>query len=448
MAFSDSYTAIISQAIDRIDRENPGYRAALHDLKLRNVQNAINIAAGQNPIGGLLDMTVMVSLQRQVSEEYWIPERWGEAGRPLVEALQLLEREIWLIAERSLDEQEVEGLRALIPEIRERFRGQVFVSSIRASDFAEDRRATVTKLEGGGSLLTLFQLDPLAGLSPAAQELAQTRLLAERAFFWGKRLPLILNWQLQDVILETLAEPETQQIVDAAVRLTESTQRLTNVAEELSQRLPQERAAAIDQMTALLADEREAAIEQLAALTAAEREAAIEQAFEGIATEREAILRTFEQEDVRLRGLLEDVRASIEAGTTLSASLSTTIKSAERLLASFARPPGEPRSEGRPFDITDYAATAEAATATVQELNHLLASMNELMASPAWEERSSQLTTATDRAQTGLEQLIDRSYRRGLVLIGILVVAALVAGLVYRLVSARLIAPRSDVAVR
>ncbi len=239
MAFSDSYTAIISQAIDRIARENPGHRAVLHDLKLRNVQNAINIAAGQNPIGGLLDMTVMVSLQRQVAEEYWIPERWGEAGRPLVEALQLLEREIWLIAERALDEQEIEGLRALIPEIRERFRGQVFVSSIRASDFAEDRRATVTKLEGGGSLLTLFQLDPLAGLTPAAQELAQTRLLAERAFFWAKRLPLILNWQVREVILETLAEPETQRIVDAAERLS-----------AVAVRLPEERAAATEQIAA------------------------------------------------------------------------------------------------------------------------------------------------------------------------------------------------------
>jgi len=239
MAFSDSYTAIISQAIDRIARKNPRHRAVLHNLKLRNVQNAINIAAGQNPIGGLLDMTVMVSLQRRVAEEYWIPERWGKAGQPLVEALQLLEREVWLIADRALEEQEVEALRALIPEIRERFREQVFVSSIRASDFAEDRRATVARLEGGGSLLTLFQLDPLAGLSPAAQELAQTRLLAERAFFWGKRLPLILNWQMRDVILDTLAEPETQRIVDAAERLS-----------DVAVRLPEERAAATEQIAA------------------------------------------------------------------------------------------------------------------------------------------------------------------------------------------------------
>ena len=52
------------------------------------------------------------------------------AGRPLVEGLRLLEDDIWLIAERSLKEEEVEALRALIPRIRERYRDQVFVSSI------------------------------------------------------------------------------------------------------------------------------------------------------------------------------------------------------------------------------------------------------------------------------------------------------------------------------
>ena len=441
MAFTDSYTALLDQAMDRVSQIVPEHRAVLHAAKLRNVQNAIIIAAGQNPVGALLDMTVMVTLQRQVAEDYWLGQRFGEAARPLVEALERLEDEIWLIADRALDAEEAEALRALIPEIRERFSEQVFVSSIRASDFAENRGATVANLEGGGSLLTLFQLDPLAGLTPAAQELAQTRLLAERAFFWAKRLPLIVNWHVTDVILETLAEPETRQILDAATRLTESTQRFTATAEDLSRRLPEERTAAMEQLNELLTAEREAAMEQLAALTAAEREAAIEQAFEGIATEREAILRTFEQEDVRLRGLLEDVRASVEAGTTLSASLTTTIESAERLLASFAGPPGEPRPEGRPFDITDYAATAEAATATVEELNGLMAAMTELMSSPAWDERSAQLTAATDRAQTGLEQLIDRSYRRGHALIGVLIVGSLLAALLYRVISARLIRP-------
>ena len=421
MAFADSYTAMISQAADRVTAQLPERAAAIHQIKLRNVQNAITIAAGANPIGGLLDMMVMVTLQRQAVEEHLIPE-FGDAAQPFLEALQRLEGEIEAIAKRSLDQRQFEAMQALIPEIRERYRDQVQVSSIRASDFAQERRSTVVRIEGGGSLLQLFHLDPLAGLSPAAREIAQTRLLAERGFFWAKRLPLILNWQTQAVIMDALAQPATQQLIDATTRVGESAERLSAVAEGLSDRLSQERTALVD---------------ELAAHLAVEREAAIKQTFEHVAQEREAILRTFEQEDVRLRGLLEDLRQTADATTTLSASLTTMVETTERFTNGFRRttPPDPDR---RPFDIADYRATAETVTVTVAELNRLLVSLHELMVSPVWDERQTQLGAAADRAQGSFEALIDRSYRRGLVLVGVLIVGALAAALVYRLIAARL----------
>lgn len=432
MAFTDSYTAIISQAFDRIGLQLPEHRAVLHKAKLRNVQNAINIAADQNPIGGLLDMTVMVSLQRIVAEDYWIPQRFGDSGLPMVEALQILEQEIWLIADRALDEQQAEALRLLIPEIRERYRGQVMVSAIRASDFAEDRRAAVAKLEGGNSLLTLFQLDPLAGLNPATRELAQSRLLAERAFFWAKRLPIILNWQIQDVILNALAEPETQRIVDTTARLAESSERLIAVAEELLRQLPEERDAAFKQLSELMATEREAGLEQLAALAASERDAALNQAFEGLAAERESILRTFEQEDVRLRGLLVDLRQVIDAGTSMSDSLTTTIASTQRLRESFARPFGESGPVRPPFSIGDYQATVDSTAEVVRELNQLLMSLEALFASPNWDDRAVQIRDAAAKGQGSLDRLVDRIFVRALLLILALVLVSLAGMVLYR----------------
>ena len=98
--------------------------------------------------------------------------------------------------------------------------------------------------------------------------------------------------------------------------------------------------------------------------------------------------------------------------------------------------------DGRPFDITEYQATAEATTATVEEFNRLLASLNDFLASPDWEARQSQLDAATAQARSSLEELIDRGFRRGLVLIGVLVVGGLAAAVVYRAVATRLIAPR------
>ena len=59
-------------------------------------------------------------------------------------------------------------------------------------------------------------------------------------------------------------------------------------------------------------------------------------------------------------------------------------------------------------------------------------------------EATVQLGRATDRAQTTLERLIDRSYRRGLVLIGVLIVGGLVAAIVYRLISSRIVVIRGN----
>ena len=99
-----------------------------------------------------------------------------------------------------------------------------------------------------------------------------------------------------------------QQFVDAAASLSETGERLASVARDLKDGLTEERTAAIDQMAENLTSEREAAIEQFAEILAVEREDALNQLFDGVAKERQEILRTFEEEDVRLRGLLKSMR--------------------------------------------------------------------------------------------------------------------------------------------
>jgi len=422
MAFADSYTALIVQAAGRMTRDRRELRAVILRAKLDNVQNAIIIAAGPNPVGGLLDMTVMVSLQRQVVEEYWVPEVFGEAGEPLASALTILEREIWRLVDQALPDESAEALRALIPVIRERFPGQVHVSAIRASDFAEDRQALVVNLQGGGNLLQLFQLDPLANLSPASQELAQTRLLAERGFFWAMRMPAILNWQIEDVILDTLDQPESQALVDASVRISEASAGLGDTAAEISEWLPEE------------------------------REAAINQALDGLTREREAIVRTFENEEVRLRGLLGDVQQTVEATTTLSRSLTETVDATDRLVAGFRRDPdAEPpavEKTRRPFDITDYQATAETVTETVRQLDGLVTNVDDFLGAPAWDDRVAQIQTALNESQAAAESLIDRIFGRAIVVVLLVAVPLLVARVGYRLIGRRidrsLIAGASD----
>jgi hypothetical protein len=408
MAFADTYTAVIAQASDRVAAAAPEHRTMMHDLKVRQVQNAITIAASANPAGALLDMTVMVTLQREVVETHWIPNVLGEAGQPILDGLRFLEEEVWQVARRCLDEQQIAALDDLIPAIKARYEGMVQVSAIRASDFSSERRAAVANIRGGTSLLQIFQLDPLAGLSPASRELAQTRMLAERTFFWAKRLPQLVNWQMQDVIHDALDHPDAQAMVASSERLTVASEQLATSVGELRTELT------------------------------AEREAALRQFFDGVAAEREAVLRTFEQEDVRLRGLLADIDTALESGEALSASLNTTIQSFEQMTRVFAGD-GDRTSDRRPFDILDYKVTAEALTVAAGELNTLTGSLHELLSSPEWAARHDQVGDATGRVQVTLEELIDRAYGRGLVLVGLLVIGGFVAAVAYRVVAVRLV---------
>ncbi len=445
MTFADTYVAVVAQAIDETAQSQPAaVRRELHEMKLRCVENALAIAAGRNPTGALLDLTVVVTLQRAVVEEYWIPERLSDPGERMLAAFRFLEDEIWRITDRQLDDEQLAALRALIPEIRARYRDEIFVSSIRASDFAEERSVAGARLEGGRSLLSLFRLDPLAGLTPTAQQLLQTRLLAERSFFWAKRLPMILSWRAQTVVKESLAEPDVQRLLDATDQVTASSERISTTAESLLTQFPEERAAAISQVEAMVAREREAALDQLAVIVTNEREAAIQQAFDGVAAEREALLEVFEQEDERLRGLLGDLRETVDAGTSLATTLNATIASTEQLRASLARSdqaatPGD--GDAASFDIAAYQATLDSTTATVEQLNRLVDSLTELMASPAWTDRSTDLTAAADRAQMSMEALIDRSFERGLILIVVLLGGGLLVALVYRFVATRMLTP-------
>lgn len=414
----------------------PERRQAILQIKIRNTRNAIIIAAGANPIGALLDMTVMVSLQRQVVEEYWVPEVWGDDGLPMLNALRILDREIWQLAQRALNPDAVVALKELIPEIRKRFPDQVHVSAIRASDFAEDRQAAVVRLQGGTSLLQLFQLDPLASLSPASQELAQTRLLAERLFFWMKRVPVMFDWQVEEWMLDVFSEPEVQTFVDSSERLSEASREFSNSVAELSEWLPEERAVAVEQISEQLTSTLDEAINRMSEIMTNERNAAITQMMDGLAAEREAILKTFESEEERLRGLMTETRQTAEAITATNTTLREAVESTNAFIQSLRRDPNDPRpaSEARPFDITDYQATADSMTEALSEFNNLVGSMQDLLASPDWTERSAQIQTAAVEGEEKMQRLIDRAFWRGIIVAVVFVAAAFFAAVLYRMI--------------
>lgn len=402
MTFADRFWAVVSESMDDVRNEarTPQRRLDAQSFKIVAVESALRIATDANPVVAVLDMTVMVTLMRQVWDEYWGPEVYHEPpGGPVSTAFASLQNEIWTIAERLLDPEEIEALYALIHDMREAYPDmvQVYVVNLRASEFASDRQHTRSRVSGGPSLLRLFALDPLSSLTPAVRELQSSRLLAERAFFYATRLPGLVSWRTDRAVLFAAAMPEAAEARQALADLRDTGDRIGTLAESIVPDLERQRVEAID---------------QLFKRVSAERASTIDQAFGRLTAERQAIVSALRDDQGDVRALLGTFDETARATTALSDSLRETFDAAQHLTKAVGDLRGEGGGGGnaRPFDIREYHAVTESATQTVRELSALVVSLHTLLEAPGWAERDSQISAAVDRASTASAGLINRTF--------------------------------------
>ena len=83
------------------------------------------------------------------------------------------------------------------------------------------------------SVFSLLDIDPLAGLDPATRELAQTRLLAERAMFIGERMPQVIQWQAELLAIQTAELLHVEQLVSNTTQLAAAMDRVGKLADEI-----------------------------------------------------------------------------------------------------------------------------------------------------------------------------------------------------------------------
>jgi hypothetical protein len=118
---------------------------------------------------------------------------------------------------------------------------------------------------------------------------------------------------------------------------------------------------------------------------------------------------------------------ALVSGEKMSSSLNITLSHARGLMETFNA--GGPRINAQPFNILDYAKTAEDVSAMAQNLNTLIESMTQ---------RAPEIQRLSRQASDDLEKAVDRSFRLGLVLIAVLLTGAVLAGLVYRFLAEKL----------
>ncbi|MEC9372519.1 MAG: hypothetical protein VYC34_01690, partial [Planctomycetota bacterium] len=110
MTAADNYMsrsiAAVNEFIDANDSRE--HQIWAQRAKIESAQSVLAIASSSNPIVSMVDLLIMVSLQRRAVEQYWIPERIGPQAQPLLDALKAEEDRLWRQAKAVLTDDDLQ----------------------------------------------------------------------------------------------------------------------------------------------------------------------------------------------------------------------------------------------------------------------------------------------------------------------------------------------------
>lgn len=391
MRFADDLIATTTAASEGLSRGTKAIsRVELQTLRISYATEVVAIATGPNALSSLLDMVVMVTLSRMRVEDYWLPEIYGESARPLLKAFREAEGRIWKIANTILNVTDQQELRNAIKTWHDQNAGATTVGSMVTIDFASEVAKVSPKRKGGSpSVFTLLGIDPLSGLDPATRELAQTRLFGERALFMARRIPVLIEWNMELFAFKMAEMPELQRALTTSTQLAASIERFSVTAEQLP-RL--------------------------------------------ISTEREQIIKAVSAQQQGLTRLAAEVRQALATGTRMGDATQRTLKTFQEVVVQLDS--GEPDPNSEPFRIRDYTEAAAQLDTTAERLLELLQAFDRPIASTNLARVSSQFGALTQQAQSSGKEVMDYAFRKAVVLVLICCGAVFTTALLYRVLTA------------
>jgi hypothetical protein len=231
MGFGERYLTLIGNACNSVEKsaKEPELQTRAHSFKLQAASSVYDLATGANPFAKLMDLILLAELQDLVwgREGLAVKVFGADAGAHLVAALKEGREEAWKLGDRILKPDQRSALESMIAEWRQAHPSAESVAFVRFDDFAQYRGKTVLDGVPLGSGL-------LAPVTEATRQLAETRLLAERAMYLAKRMPLLIRWHAESLLNTTLTRPEITDLRRTASRIAE-------VAEEMPGKIANER---------------------------------------------------------------------------------------------------------------------------------------------------------------------------------------------------------------
>ena len=315
--FAERQVTLIADACEAVKRSSPDpdARRRAHHMKLANATAVYDIVTQPELLGRLADLYLLVELQYLV----WVDEgramrQFGvQAGNRIVVAAEEARHGMIRLAELAMKPERRQRFDSLIRRWRERNPDVEFISGIRFGALPEGPEKSF--LESTSSFF-----DVINPMDDTRTSVERARLLAERAFFFSKRILKLADWQAEAALEETLAKPEIRDVLSDLDRAVASAEQLSRTVREMP---------------------------------------------DYVAKEREAILAAWDARSNDVLGHVREIRATIAEARDLAAqaaeagrAFEQTFRALHEVVGTSARDPAAPPAH--PFDIREYtAAVAE-----------------------------------------------------------------------------------------
>ena len=221
----------LGEACDQIKQQAPSWEARRHAhlIKVRAATSVYDAVTSGDILEELLDLTAMIELAAIIWVDDRVAERlFGAAlSRPLTVAFEGARAEAWALAARALNRKQQERLKTVIRDWRARNPEVDVAAFIRFNSGAGDPAGNLLK-DIRSSLGGI--LDPFRSTTRTVD---QTRMVAERAFFYAKRLPMIVNWEAEATAGELVDLTQVDQLLKDASTASVTIARLPEEARNL-----------------------------------------------------------------------------------------------------------------------------------------------------------------------------------------------------------------------
>ena len=209
MDYSDRFTLAVWQALDQYLRgeTDPQKRSAAEHWKVLYSAATMQIAAGRDPAGSLLDMAVLTDLSEWSVARSWNPQVFGKGGEPLLEALKGMKKDIGGILDDTLTTGQRQQLNAIITDWKQSHPGSLYVAGIRLADISASR--TGKESSKGGLIL-------VADVSRAVGKVDEALQYGERAMFYLERLPRLTTMQTSLALAQAGSAPAVISLAGSA----------------------------------------------------------------------------------------------------------------------------------------------------------------------------------------------------------------------------------------